>query len=46
MQVACWEVEAGKILKGCVCNIRVGGGFGQEMEKVQLQCGEWTGGAG
>lgn len=44
-------MEAGKVLKGCVCHVREGKGFVQEggwsvlpsREKVLLQCGEGTG---
>ena len=42
MQVACWEVEAGKILKGCVCNIgeeRVWAGDGEVSGTVQVMDG-------
>lgn len=44
-------MEIGKVLKGYVCGVQGGEGFGQERgmgsaafkEKVLLQCGEWVG---
>lgn len=44
MQVGCWEVEAGKILRGCVSNIREEKGLGRRWRSFRCSAGNgWEG---